>query len=352
MNVIEDVRLSEHFKNLSFSRFKKSHVIKELLTSLINNKVEQAFYWSSELICAGHYIDIWEIIILFTTKYVHLGSPKLPLYISLRIKTFKEIISDKYTDNDLSLRNNNNLRNLFAEILATLCYSRKIRSFETFKIKKKEEFSMVIMQTKMKATDVSYAEVVFKPGDPKELFVSVNEFAYHMSKDSKNSYSACYWIDWMIDFDNTCKKNKVSCIAEKRTWVNVPEKYQNDSIWIIWEIFNFVAQKSECMITIKIIQALLDMFCLRYTTSVKKKRKYILYNCVSLLIDPVDLSVPIWKDKEQILCVSQKINVIYKEIKKNEIVNVADLQIKTHKKSNLEKTNEKLALINNITKSI
>ena len=33
---------------------------------------------------------------------------------------------------------------------------------------------------------------------------------------------------------------------------------------------------------------------------------------------PLDISLPVWSDKTQIERVSQKINVIYKEIKKNE----------------------------------
>ena len=344
--VINDIRMTIDFKGLSFSKFKKVHVIKELLSSLINSKVEPACYWCGELICAGHYVDIWEIIILFTTKYIHLGSPKLPLYISLRMGAFKDIVLNGCEDDELTLRNNHNIRHLFAEIVSTLCYSRKNRSIESVKIKKKEEFSMDIIQTKLKAPNVSYAGLAFRAEDPKELFVSINELSYHLSNDSKNSYSACYWLDWLIEFDNTCRKNKLCCISEKRSWPNVAEKYQRDSIWIVWEIITSVAQKNECAATIKIIQALLDMFCLRYTTSAKKKRRYILYNCISLLTDSCDLTIPIWRDKAQILCVSQKINVIYKEIKKNEVSLAIEQPNNTHKRSNLDKTKEKLDLLN------
>ena len=334
--VISDNREQKDFVGMSFSKFKKAHVKKEMLKCLASSKVEQTCYWAGELICAGHYIDLWEIIILFASKHIHVGNPKLPMYIAIRIRAFKELVSNHFGD-ELNLRNNLQLRELFAEITAILCYSKKSHAFDTVKLKKGEEFSMEVIQSMLKAPNVSYASLVFKPEDPKELFIAINELSYHLSNDSKNSYIACYWLEWLIEFGMTCKKNKQECIAERRTIAMVDEKYKKDSIWILWELMFVVAQQKKCKITVKIIESLLDIFCLKYTSGTKRKRKYILYNCISILNGPIDISLPIWNDKSQILMVSQKINVIYKEIKKNETSSDTPLLARNNLSNTLEK---------------
>ena len=344
---INDKRTWNEFRNISFSGFKKTKVKTELLNSIFQSRPEPSCYWCAELICAGHFMDVWNIIILFVSKHIHIGSPKLPIYISLRMKLFKQIMSE-HSEEDIYMRNHQSIRNLFAEVITTICYSRKKHAILLVDIKNKDEYSMPVMQTKLKAPDISYGTTVFKPEDPPELFVAVNEFAYHLSKSSSNEYTACYWLEWLINFDTICKKNKQLCLIERRTWAKVESKFQKDSIWLIWDIVLARAEEKGCKATLQIIRSLLDMFCLRYTTDVKRTRKFILYNCIGLLTGPVDLTIPIWNDKTVITDITDKINVIYKEIKVNEFSpKVNDLLHKVEK-SNADKTKEKLNIMNTL----
>ena len=349
INEINDVRTEKEFRGKSFSNYKKTQVKKALQTTLTQGKVEDACYWAAELICAGHYIDLWELIITFVSRNVHLGCPKLPLYISLRMNAFKDVVSNGYAGNELALRNNTKIRRIFAEIIAILCHSRKKHAFESVKIKKADEFSMQVIATKLKAPDVSFASLAFREGDPKELFVAINEFSYHLSHKSRNGYNACYWLEWLIEFDAISKKNKTPLIAESRTWPAVDNKYQKDSIWIIWDIIRKRAREKNNATIIKIIDALSEMFCLRFTYSTKKKRKYLIYNAISLLTESSDLSIPIWTDKKVIMSVVDKINVIYKQIKKNEQAPSTDYLFNgLAERSNLDKTRERLEMMNKL----
>jgi len=348
MNEIEinDIRSQNEFKGITFSEFKKTDVKKELVKNLYNAKIESACYWSAELICAGHYAELWDTIIGFYTKHIHIGNPKLITYLDLRISSFKEILINGYVNQELRLRNNEKMRKLFCEVMCVLCEAKKKHCYSEIKIKK-EEFDMTQMTERFKAPSIEYANSVFLKDDPKELFIAANEFAYNISEEGKNSVSACYWMEWIIEFETICKQKKEKCKCERRVFAKVEPKSQMDIIWIIWNIFNNEASKRNTLVK-RIVNSALNIFCLRYTPGCHRRRRHLLYFVIEIFTEPYSIDEEIVKDKTKISVITKNINKIYKQIKKNEHSPGTDYLYQNVNASNLEKTIAKLETMNSL----
>jgi hypothetical protein len=318
---IVDIRNSGDFKTISFSGYKKTEVKKQLLINMFNGKIEPACYWCAELVCAGHFMDIWEIFLLYLGKHIHIGNPKLPIYVEKRFAVFRNIMQQGLFYDELQLRNNQTIRDMFAEIICILASSPKKNGFEPIKINRVEEFDITQIQDKLKAPSVQFAEPIFQQKDPKELWIAINEFGYHLSISNNHIpdlMSACYWIEWVIEFENICRSKKQKCLCERRNQIKVEPKFQKEIIWLIWDMLVYEAKQRDNLFIVKTVEALLCLFCIKFTPSSPKKRRYIIYYAVAILTESWNPVLELIQDKTVLSVVVKKINTIYSQIKKNE----------------------------------
>lgn len=316
MELINDIRTSKDFQGYSFSNHKKSEVRKQLLQNILNSKIEESCYWSAELICAGHFVELWDIIIIVVCRHIHLANPKLILYIENRYEHFKKVINCGEFLNELDIRNDHNIRTIFCEIICILCFSNKKPAFELLKIQKKDEFDLIKFGEKLKANNNIYASTIFLKEDPNELYIPINEFMFHLSDQSKNMLNACFWIEWIIDFNLSCKKKKNKCTIQSRQYINVENKYLNEPIWLIWDALLHYGEKDSYID--KLIKSLLNIFCIKFSDGSSRKRRYLIYFGVSLIIENIDRNISIIQDKNKIKPILENIEKIYKQIKKKE----------------------------------
>ena len=342
---INDIRTPAQFKGISFSKYKKTEVRKQLIENLKKGRIEPACYWCAELICGGHFMEVWETIIHYVGKHIHLGNPTILCYIEKRYDIFRNIMAQGQHLNELQLRNHPTIRALFAEIIGILANSNKRNSFEAIKIDREEEYDITQMSEKLIAPNISYIEPIFKKDDPKELFIAANEFAYNISPDKLNMVNACYWIEWIIEFQQICKKRKKPCYSESRNYP-VEKKCKKDLIWILWEaMFHYAEQKGTYCF--QLMGSIFSIFCIKYTTASSKKRRYLLYFAVSLLTETIPTNIDLINNKSTIETIKGKINIIYKQIKKNEeSPNTDYLFANLERENTFEQSMRKMEIVN------
>jgi hypothetical protein len=236
---------------------------------------------------------------------------------------------------------------LFAEVICIITKSNKKHSFEPIKINRIEEFDITQMTERLKAPSVKYIEPIFKPKDPKELFIAANEFAYNLSQERRNMATACYWIEWVIEFDNICKKRKEPVYCDRRAEYSVERKLQCDVIWIVWDVLFYYCQEMKSTYLESIMKSLVTLFSIKYTTASCKKRRYLLYFAVALITEPVPTNIEMITEKEVLQSVVEQIDNVYKQIKKNEMSPNTDYLFSNLDKENaFEKTIQKMEIMN------
>jgi hypothetical protein len=348
---INDVRGMNDFSGITFSKYSRSAVKKELTENILKGRIEPACNWSAELICSGHFADLWEVILFIIGKYIHIGNPKISIYVESRYNVFRNIMTQGFFANEIDVRNNDNIRKLFAEIISILTLTDKNNSFEPIKIDRQEEFDSLNMYDKIKAPHARFAEPIFRKEDPRELYVAINEFAYSISKDSPNLMSACYWIEWIIEFDVICKKRNMKCVCERRPEASVDSKFQKDIIWLVWDTM-IRNTEDRGVVVQKTMKSLMNLFCIKYTSSSNKKRRYILYFAANLLTEPLRPSIPIIQDSNRpiVESVISQINNIYKSIKKNEESPGTDYLFlgMNEKQNNFDRSVKKMEMMNSM----
>jgi hypothetical protein len=282
----------------TFSNYKKSLAVKELMTSIYYQKNEDAYFWTAELLTSNCIIEIWDTYIEFMCKYTHIYNPKIPMYLHKKFLEFKEIAGQ--TNDDIKLRNIDEIRRLFFTLTLIFCSSKRecVLDIPIFQF----NFEIDKMYTNLKAPNVSYIQNYFKNGDPKEYYIPLNELMFHL-KETKNKMDIFYWIEWIIEYDALLLKNKKQLQCVKR-----PFAVNTNIIWIVWEILlSFDKQP---------IDSLLELFSIKYKTN--KKKKCILHLSAMYIITKIDYNIPIL-EPGLLKNIEESINIAFEKIKKKEI---------------------------------
>ncbi len=352
-NEINDVRSEKAFKGITFSGYKLTEVKANFVRCLRENKIEEACYWSAEMVCSAHYLELWDALISYYARYIHVANPKLANYLEQRIHLFIDIIKN-YSGRDLLARNNLKIRHLVCEVVCMVCSSKKSNMSADIKITEPQK-DISAIRDMYQAPHLKFLENVFTEDDPRELFIPMNEFCYQISTEGGNTYAACFWVEWTIDHVKGASKRGAKLICKRRPFldISVAVSFQMDPVWLVWEAILLETTARKKPLLKKVVQSLLYLFSLKYSSGTYAKRKFLLYFAISLLTLPMNIEKePLLtpQTKEILEVVKGKINSVYRQIKANEESPGTDYLFNgLDKRSNLEKSLHKLELLNGVS---
>ena len=164
--IIQDTRHIDEFKDKSFSGFKKSDVIKTLIKSINEGKVEDACNWGAECIISGYSIEILDKLIALSSKTIHINNPRLPNFLWRKYQVFTNSINHinrKQKHLLINIRNIQVIRNLIFDIITTISTSSKSKRYDKYpKINEETDFQFENIKRRLHAQANFCPDSLFK----------------------------------------------------------------------------------------------------------------------------------------------------------------------------------------------
>lgn len=349
--LIIDNRLNDKFKKTTFSGYKKNDVYYALFKSIEAKKIENACNWCAELLCSGYIEELWNKLIIYSSKVININNPKLPNFLYKKNIIFYNIYENE--KDKINLRNNQIIRNLFFSIIIILTLSSKTKRYDKYPKLTSNDFDYNIFTNRL------YAEMHILPNDfihfnePEELKVFMNEIYTHIKNKESGYNKAIYWIFWLFEWEKKLKKINTNQWHIDSRNVDVKEKCKTDLVWIIWELIMLEVKEKNKDIK-KQILSLYELYKYDYSTCKRNKRLPYLYCAVSYLCNNINFNINIINDHNIFIQSQINNNKIFESKKiheENDIQNIPKPKINNKKIKQDAETEiclDKLALFNDI----
>ena len=352
--LIVDQRELELFKKKTFSGFKKNDVITAILKSIENKKIENACFWTTECIVSGYILSLWEKLINFSSKIIHINNPKLPTYLFKKNQILMNQINRLDTsskDKYLLLRNSQMIRNLLFDVVSTLSTSSKTKRYDKYpKINDTEDFNFTNIQKRLFAQMNILPDHMIHFNDPDELRIIINEI-FTLLKNKQFGYDkCCYWILWLFRWESLHKKKKKHWNIDEREVIDVPKKYRSNIVWILWEIIYEEVKLRKNKQMNQQIDALYGLFKCNYTLGKRTARLPLILNAIGYLTHQISFNLPVRNNYKIFIQVQCNVNKMFKAKKMYEIKKENPLEKKPPKKENIqvEIVQDKISIFNEV----
>ena len=336
----------------SYTGYAKSAVLSQWQKCLQKQQFEEACHWTAELDASGWQDEIWQKLILYASKHVHLHCPKLPSLMARNFAFYNLYVTKHFKTLSLPQhqpRNNSSLRQNMCQMIGLVTLSSKgpvyaLPQIDIFKVNESELVTGTHAWLMPHKTN----------SDNTVVLQMLSTIMCHV--EAKSTHKVMYWLSVLVEYDKHQKKNKTPVTMTPRKpllpddsfykHVYLDNAHACDWVWLMWR---GLAQAStafhrhpDCLKTIK---GLSYLFAVDYTTSKRNARMSILIHALELVCTDADWTSSVYAsvDETMIEKACMNIHVMYTDIMEKRLQLVQYQMITTSDTADQECNNKPLS---------
>jgi hypothetical protein len=321
--VIHDIRSQKDFKGITICGYKRKDVLNTFQNCMINNKLEDAIRWCVELHATGLNNNIWDSIKNIYFKYIHINNPKYFFYLLKREKEYKNIISKYPKKHEIYTRNNQEIRNLYAELTAISSLIKKNNIFlpRSLPVINNKSFEKDDIHKRMISKDLDKINDFIFNTTTNEMKLALNEISNNLSLRHGTFENCIYWYLWLEKIENL--KKKENNILFSNNVSNNENKYFDHWIFILWKILNNIGEKYIEKNNLIFLKKLYHEYIKNFKISHINKKKYYIFIAFFIIKNNVNWNINIFQNEHLIIQSNANINIMYENIIKNNESNLS-----------------------------
>lgn len=337
--IIKDIRTAKDLKGITLCGYKRKDVIKAFQNSIINNKLEDSIRWCVELHVSCLNSTIWNILKNIYIKYIHINSPKFFIYLSKREKDYNNIINKYPKGHEIYTRNNQEIRNLYSELVSISTLTKKSNIFlpKSLPTINQKSFEKNDIKQRMIATNTdNIIEFVYNT-TTSEMKLALNEIYTNLLLE-KGTYENCiYWYLWIEKIENNKKKDKEKNNEIVFTKISTEDnKYFDHWIFILWKIIFKMKNKLEKNNLIY-LKKIYNIYKKNFKISQINQKKYYIFIAFYSIKYKINWSSNIFIQEHLIIQSTININKMY-----GNVINKIESKLSSDTLHNLHKSYKKL----------
>jgi hypothetical protein len=314
--IIHDIRSEKDFKNITICGYKRKDVINAYQNSIINNKLEDAIRWCTELHSTGLNNAIWDSLKITYIKYIHINNPKYLFYILKREKDYNRIIENYPKKHEIFTRNNQEIRNLYAELTSISCLTKKNNLFLPKSLPTINSKSFEKVEIKKRVISRNFDNIIdyLHKSSTNEMRLAYNEIFTNISSKHGTLQNCLYWYLWLEKVENNRKNEDRNNIVISK--INNEDKYYDHWTTILWNIildFRSNLPENDTILLKKIHH----IYKKNFKPSQISKKKYYFFIAFYILKENIKWNINIFVNEYLIIQANANINKMYETIIKN-----------------------------------